>query len=126
MPRILIVDDDESLKKIYSRFLIAEGFNVIKARNGEEALLISGEKNIDVILLDIRMPIVNGLIAASALQQCYPNAKTIVFSCYSVEFQKKMVTDADGYFNKSEGCIALLSKIQSVLSPGLLQSVTKV
>ena len=120
MPRILLVDDDESIKKIYSRFLTAEGFDVIGARNGEEALLVSGEENIDVILLDIRMPVVNGMVATLALQQVYPDAKIIAFSCYHVELQKKMVMDADSYFNKSEGCVALLSKIRSVLSPGLL------
>lgn len=116
MPKILMVDDDDVLRRIYSRYLKEEGFEVLEASNGEQALLEFSKQKFDVILLDIRMPISNGQMLIPALQQFHPHAKIIVSSCYDLDFQKEMIGDAEDYFNKSEGCRALVSRIRHVLS----------
>jgi DNA-binding response OmpR family regulator len=116
MPKILIVDDDSALRKIYARYLAHAGFEVLEARNGEEALLHPQDEAIDVILLDLRMPVAGGFILQAALEHKHPSAKMIVSSCYELEFQKALIKNAEGYFNKSEGCAALLAKIHTVLS----------
>src|SRR3990167_5303752 len=57
---ILLVDDDLTLREMYEERLKAEGFNIIQATNGEEALQKAKESKPNVILLDIMMPKVNG------------------------------------------------------------------
>ena len=115
MPSVLIVDDDDALRKIYARYLTAEGFKLFEASNGEQALLKFGNETIDVILLDVRMPVANGQILIDSLQHFHPEAKIIVFSCYDQAVQKKMIKTADDYFDKSEGCQSLLLKIKTIL-----------
>src|SRR3990167_7059622 len=57
---ILLVDDDLTLREMYEERMKAEGFNIIQATNGEEALKKAKESKPDIILLDIMMPKVNG------------------------------------------------------------------
>jgi two-component system, OmpR family, phosphate regulon response regulator PhoB len=57
---ILLVDDDLTLREMYEERLKAEGFRIIQASNGEEALLKAKETKADVVLLDIMMPKING------------------------------------------------------------------
>lgn len=57
---ILLVDDDLTLREMYNERLKAEGFEIIQATNGEEALAKAQESKPNVILLDIMMPKVNG------------------------------------------------------------------
>ena len=57
---ILLVDDDLTLREMYEERMKAEGFNIIQATNGEEALKQARENKPNVILLDIMMPKVNG------------------------------------------------------------------
>ena len=57
---ILLVDDDLTLREMYEERLKAEGFNIIQATNGEEAIQKAKDNTPNVILLDIMMPKVNG------------------------------------------------------------------
>lgn len=57
---ILIVEDDPVLLRMYTEKLTFEGFRVITARDGEEALEVSMKENIDLILLDIMLPRMSG------------------------------------------------------------------
>jgi len=57
---ILLVDDDLTLREMYEERLKAEGFNIIQATNGEEALQKAKETKPNIILLDIMMPKING------------------------------------------------------------------
>jgi CheY-like chemotaxis protein len=115
MPKILIVDDDKTLRKIYKSYLTSEGFDVLEATTGEEALLGFPDQNFDIILLDIRMPRVSGWFLMSALSTYYPESKIIVFSCYPLHVQNEMVPDAVSYYDKSTGFKKLLSEIKKNL-----------
>lgn len=57
---ILLVDDDLTLREMYEERMKAEGFNIVQATNGEEALDKVKTNHPDIILLDIMMPKVNG------------------------------------------------------------------
>lgn len=59
--RILVVDDEESMRDVLSRMLSAEGYGVGRAENGKEALRMLGRERFDFILCDIRMPELGGL-----------------------------------------------------------------
>jgi CheY-like chemotaxis protein len=58
--RILVVDDDESIRSIVRMFLSDEGYQVIEAANGEIALEVLGGVQPELILLDLRMPVMDG------------------------------------------------------------------
>ncbi|MBD3886630.1 response regulator [Phormidium tenue FACHB-886] len=65
---VLVIDDDASVQDIMQRFLSREGFNVITAMSGQEGLRLAGEQSPDVILLDVRMPNLNGWEVLSRLK----------------------------------------------------------
>ena len=59
--RVLVVDDDEALRSAFSRVLTKEGYTVHLAANAEDALAYVKEERPDAILLDLRMPLINGV-----------------------------------------------------------------
>jgi len=61
MLKILVVDDEERLRKIIGDFLLAKNYQVLEAKDGEEALdIFTAEKNIDLVILDVMMPKLDG------------------------------------------------------------------
>ncbi|MFH1564753.1 MAG: response regulator [bacterium] len=66
---ILIADDDEAILNVLTDSFSAEGFNILSARNGKEALDMSLDKHPDILLLDIMMPIMAGLETLEKLRQ---------------------------------------------------------
>ncbi|OGM21232.1 hypothetical protein A2714_05495 [Candidatus Woesebacteria bacterium RIFCSPHIGHO2_01_FULL_38_9] len=73
---ILIVEDDPVLLKMYSEKFSFEGFKVLNARDGEEALKVSMGDNVDIILLDIMLPRMSGTDFLAILRQ-NPKGKSI-------------------------------------------------
>jgi DNA-binding response OmpR family regulator len=61
MPRVLVVDDEPDARELLSEFLTAKGYAVLTASNGEDALRKLKEERPHLILLDIRMPKMDGL-----------------------------------------------------------------
>lgn len=59
-PKILIVEDDPVLLKMYTEKFGFEGFGVLNAKDGEEALQVSQQETVDIILLDIMLPKISG------------------------------------------------------------------
>src|SRR3989338_5988536 len=70
---VLIVDDEESLLNLYQTKLTREGFRTIVARNGQEALSVAEREQPDLILMDMKMPIMDGITAVQKLRE---NSKT--------------------------------------------------
>lgn len=116
MSKALVVDDDKKIRSIFRRLLSDEGYEVLEAGNGGEAAVVLVEdRNIDVVLLDIDMPLIDGVVLFDLIKLYVPSAKIIVTSVYPLEDQKRMILKADEYFDKAEGTQALLLKIRAVL-----------
>jgi len=60
MPKILLVEDDSNLREIYQARLMAEGYEVLPAQNGEEAIVIAKQNKPDLIISDVMMPRISG------------------------------------------------------------------
>ncbi|MHA1399085.1 MAG: response regulator [Candidatus Heimdallarchaeaceae archaeon] len=73
--RILIADDEESVRAIFK--LALQAYNVKTAKNGEEAVQISNEWSPDLILMDIKMPIMDGIEATKIIKE--KNKEIIIF-----------------------------------------------
>ena len=67
--KVLVVDDDMTSRKLMRKTLLREGFEVIEAENGEQALLVFDQQRPDIVLLDVEMPIMNGFTACEKLRQ---------------------------------------------------------
>ncbi len=81
---ILLVDDDEALRRFVGRLLREEGFHVIEASNGAEALEAASacRDPIHLLLTDLIMPKVNGLLLSGRLLQERPNISVLYMSGY--------------------------------------------
>lgn len=108
--KILFVEDDETLANSYAQRFAAEGLEVKRASNGEEALAIALSFRPDIILLDIMMPIVDGFNVLDILRNTHEtaNTKIIVLSALSQEedIDKAHNLGADGYLVKTQVVLA--------------------
>lgn len=103
---ILLAEDDIILAELYTERLKQEGFTVVHAGNGEEALQFVKEYNPSLIILDIMMPKMNGLDVLKSLKD-NPETSTIpviIVTALVQEIEKlnKIMTQADAYIVKSE------------------------
>lgn len=115
MRTILVVEDEQRMRFVYARLLTLEGFRVLEASNCMEANDLLKIENVDLVLLDLRLPVVNGNILYDVMQMFHPDVKVIVSSVYHVDRQKKIISGASEYFDKSQGIDVLLEKINKVL-----------
>lgn len=86
-PVILIVEDEHSLSEAYQMILRKSGYTVYAAYDGEEALEVAAEHPPTLILLDLRMPRMDGIefLERYNLLDDHPNVKVIVFSNYDMQ-----------------------------------------
>lgn len=84
--RVLVIDDEENIRKLVRMTLTKAGYDVVEAENGEDAVkVLRSDDNplmVDVITCDIRMPKVNGIEAISFFRQQFPSIPVIVITGY--------------------------------------------
>lgn len=118
--KILVVDDDKDIVVFFSKRLVKEGYEVVPAYDGEEALLKLKETNPDIILLDLILPKINGYEVLKEIREKFKDkwipvivisAKTELESvekCYKLE--------ADHYLTKPCDVENVLSGIRTMIS----------
>jgi len=90
--RILIVDDDETVRQSYLRSLESISCNIEAASDGEEALQTMEQKRFDVVLLDMRMPGQDGLSVLRTIKQKWPESEVVIITGYpTVDSAKEAV-----------------------------------
>lgn len=104
-PRILVVDDEEVVRRSYVRSLAGEHCNVEVASNGPAALRAMGQGSFDVVLLDLLMPGMNGMTVLKTIKQQWPESEVVIITGYpAVETAKEAVTlGAYDYLAKPAG-----------------------
>jgi DNA-binding NtrC family response regulator len=116
MKRILVVEDEEKIRRAYGRVLREEGFEVIERSNAADAYRALRRGKVDLVVLDIRMPRVEGNLLYEILTYYRIGGSVLVASVYPVETQKRLVPGAAGYHDKSDGIEMLLEKIKRILA----------
>lgn len=119
--RILVVEDDDALASVYTTRLEAEGFNIRRVSNGEEALSAALAYHPDLVLLDIMMPKVSGFDVLDILRNTPDTAgvKVIMLTALSQEGDKQRAQNlgVDDYLVKSQVVISdVVDRIKSHLS----------
>ncbi|MBU1124429.1 MAG: response regulator [Candidatus Omnitrophica bacterium] len=112
---ILIVEDDSRIRRIFTRLLVSEGYRVIAVVNAVSGYEVVKKNRVDLVLLDIKMPQVKGDVLFDAMQLFYGGIKVIVSSVYTLLEQKKLISGAFDYHDKSQGVDILLGKIERAL-----------
>lgn len=95
---VLIVDDDESIRLILAEVLSGDGYNVAQARTGEEALKNLKQKDFDVVLTDLMMPVTDGMELLTIIKKLKPQTRVVMLTAFAtiesaVEAMKKGASD---------------------------------
>jgi len=122
--KILVADDSPIVRKTLCRILEAqEDYDVCaEAENGEEAVALSIKHRPDVIILDMTMPVMNGIDAAREIKQALPGVPIILVTQYTEVATRTAFTNlrVDRVVSKSDGA-SLIGHIRSLISPRAVQ-----
>jgi two-component system chemotaxis response regulator CheY len=92
---ILVVDDSAVIRKLLAAAFLSDGFKTCgEAENGKEAIEVAKQIKPDVITLDLSMPVMNGLRAASELRKLFPTTPIILFTLYGDSLSKTTASEA--------------------------------
>jgi two-component system cell cycle response regulator CpdR len=85
MPRVLIADDEESMRMLVARAIAMDGHDTVTAQDGAEALeiLIREDGAFDVLLTDIQMPVMDGIALALAAARDFPNVTILLMTGFA-------------------------------------------
>jgi DNA-binding NarL/FixJ family response regulator len=132
--KLLIVDDDKLIQKSLSLTLSRESdIEVIGcACDGGEAVKICGENQPDVVLMDIRMPNVDGIAATRLIKQRYPDVRIMMLTTFDDKpnIQQALAAGADGYLIKTDKIADIAGKLRimtdgtGVLGADVLKKLT--
>lgn len=119
--QILIVDDQQrarqSLRALLSTWPPAA--DIREAADGREAVQRVAARQPDLVLMDIRMPVMDGLQATRTIKAHWPRVRVIVMTLYGEYEPEAMAAGADGFFGKGEPPSRLLAALSSLLASGL-------
>src|SRR5579859_5644197 len=117
MTRILLADDDEAVTSTLAPLLERSGFGVELARDGLEALRLTRERQPDLVILDVRMPRVDGREVCRRLRQAHDWTPVIMLTEFGLPSERAMSLEegADDYLNKPFEPSELIARVRAVL-----------
>ena len=121
--RVLIVDDNEVIRKILTVAFLSDGFEACaEATNGKEGIEVAQRIHPDLIILDLSMPVMNGLEAAPQLRKLFPQSSILLFSLYADRLFKENTTKAgiDLIISKTEPLDTIVKKAHESVSAQLV------
>lgn len=114
--KILVVDDEENLRALYEGEFSEEGYKVVTASSGEEAISMLESEMPDLVTLDIKMPGMGGIAALGAIRDKDPKLPVIMLTAYP-EFKRDFdVWAADAYLTKTADLTELKAKVAFLLA----------
>lgn len=124
MIKVLIVDDQALIREGLNMMLsLYDGIEIVgEALNGQEAIGIIEEREVDLILMDIRMPVMDGVEATRIIKENFPHIKIIILTTFNEDeyiFQG-LNYGADGYILKDVSSKELVDSIKSVYKGDML------
>ena len=101
MKKILVAEDNDS-NFILMTYILKKYYQYERARNGQEAVEMVDKQNFDIVLMDIKMPIMDGLEATRAIKEKHPDLPIIALTANAFDSDRQLAVDA--------GCNDFLSK----------------
>ncbi len=115
MKTVLVVDDDDPIRKLIELEMQDEGYKVLTASNAQDALKLVQSEPLDLVILDIRMPGMDGLEALPRILGLKEGLKVILNTAYSQYQESFMSWAADAYIIKSADLTELKAKVKELL-----------
>jgi CheY-like chemotaxis protein len=112
---ILCVDDEATGLSIRKMTLESQGYRVVTAENGADGLAIFSAEPIDLVVLDYKMPGMNGDVVAERMKQLKPSIPILMLSAY-VDLPSETLGLVDRYLTKGEGPLMMLQAIAQLLT----------
>ncbi|MBS1957583.1 MAG: response regulator [Cyanobacteria bacterium SZAS-4] len=116
LPLILVVEDEPEIRRFLRVSLTGNGYQILEATKGEEALTLAADKKPDVIILDLGLPDIDGTEVAGKIRE-WSQVPIIILSARNQEVDKVAALDlgADDYLTKPFGVYELLARIKVAL-----------
>lgn len=116
--KVLVVDDEEALRTVLSSELVSEGYDVGAASDGDEAISEMQKLEYDLVLLDIKMPRMNGFEVLKYIKDKHPSTKVVMLTGFAdlknaIESKK---LGAEDFVSKPYDLVDLLTTIERVMS----------
>jgi two-component system response regulator (stage 0 sporulation protein F) len=115
MPKILIIEDEKNLRLLYQQDFERDGFEVVTAANATDGLGMVESEKPDLVVMDIRLPGMDGLEAMSRLLDKNPKIPVVLNSAYSSYKDSFMSWSADAYVVKSADTGELRTRVKELL-----------
>ncbi|WP_019679460.1 response regulator transcription factor [Ruminococcus flavefaciens] len=117
MPKILIVDDEPNIVTLISRYAQREGYDIVTASDGREAIDKCRSEDFDVIIMDVMMPDTDGFTACKKIKE-FRDIPVIMLSARGTEFDKLFGFEVgvDDYVTKPFSPMELMARIRVVIS----------
>lgn len=116
MNTVLVVEDDKNQRLLYQEELTEEGYLVLTAPDGRQALQSLREQAPDIIVLDINMPVMDGLDTLSQMMEINSSVPVIINTAYVSYKESFSSWSADAYIVKSSDLSELKNTIRDLLS----------
>lgn len=113
---IMLVEDEPRIRKLISDYLLREGFDIVEASNGKEALDIFNTMNLDLIILDVMMPILDGFSVCKEIRKI-STVPIIILTAKAEEEDELLGYDigSDDYVTKPFSPKILVAKVKALL-----------
>lgn len=126
VPTVLIVDDKEVQRTLVQMYLNRLGVNSLQAKNGENAVELFRTHQVDLILMDVQMPVMNGFDASQIIKARSPNTPIIALSGESGQRELDMISKLmDGRLEKPTSLDALQHVLDNWLKKGTTSNASK-
>jgi len=126
MIKVLVVEDDPHQRVLFSEELVAAGYEVITATNGKEAVERLGKETPSIVVLDLRMPVMDGLDALGRILAQRNDLPVIIHTAYGSYRDNFQSWSADAFVTKSSDLSELKSTLRRILvERGILKETEK-
>lgn len=121
---VLVAEDEEYNYRLIKEYLSADKFNLIRAKNGKQAVEICEKNTVDIILMDIKMPEMDGVTAFEQIRKLQPKVPVIAQTAYALIHEKQQLLEKgfDDYIAKPIKREELLDKIYQLLYPAIAET----
>lgn len=115
MKTILIAEDNDS-NYILMTYILKKSYQFLRAKNGQEAVEMADKGGIDLILMDMKMPVMDGVEATTKIKERHPDLPIVALTANAFESDRQTMLDAgcDEFLSKpvsSEKCLATIEEL---------------
>jgi CheY-like chemotaxis protein len=114
---VLVVEDDSAIRDVMREELESQGLGVLSASSGEESLMILETRVVDVVIMDLRMPGMNGVETSIAIKHRFPNLPIVLCTvCDEYHVRKFIGREIQSYLSKPFTLQQLNDTVQTALA----------